>query len=129
MDLSADSLKPDSAWQVACIFPKGEEDRGKAFIQKLKEGASRRRSPIELQAVFVQSYDKESIDFSSMQKSASLSGSEYIFFLISKDDQGLFKDQIDGLNKGTWKGRVVFVDQIHLRTLYADILTQVGQKA
>jgi hypothetical protein len=129
LDLDVDVIekKPAGLVQIACIFPAGEEKNGQHFVTKLREAAS--RAAKDIQPVFVTSWTPDAIDLASWEKSAQLSGADVVFVLLLKKDQALFKNSTRRPVERGMSRRLVYLEQIELRTLYADVLIDLKRGA
>ena len=129
LNLEAKDFKPEGVFQVACIYPEGEEARGQRFVAKLRDVVHRAKSEMEIQVVFIQSWAEKNLDMNAMDKAAALAGATFTFILVPRKEKSLFQVQMAGASEGEWSGRVVFSEQVDLRTLYADILLQLEGKS
>lgn len=123
----ARDVKIDGVCQVACLFPEGEEKRGQLFVRKLREAGRLVKQSTDIQAVFIQAWHAGDMDVQTMEKSASLAGASFTFILVPKDKRNLFHSQMTNATQGEWQGRVVLLEHVELRTLYADVLVQLGR--
>jgi hypothetical protein len=114
-------LKPKGFVQIACIFPKKQEKLGQAFVTKLKETGEKSKKVVNIQAVFVHPWSSDKIDIAAWKKSAVLSGADTMFILVSKANAASLKAIGNGpMNE--IKSRIVFLEHIPMKTLYADII-------
>jgi hypothetical protein len=125
LDLNGTELKPAGFIQIACMFPDGLEKDGQQFVGKLRELADKSKARLKLNTVFVNAWGADNINTVAWIKSATLSGADILFILAFKKEMDLFKNiQSDPTGKGI-KIRVVNVEQLGLRALYADILIEL----
>jgi hypothetical protein len=121
LNLESPDLKPKGFVQIACIFPEGQEKLGQAFVTKLKETGEKSKKVVNIQAVFVHPWSSDKIDIAAWKKSAVLSGADTMFILVSKANAASLKAVGNGpMNE--IKSRIVFLEHIPMKTLYADII-------
>lgn len=121
-------MRPGNVVQLACFFPEGRDDDAKNFLTRLSELGGRARVPLKLESVFMQKWNGGSIDFAGWTRSTSLAGADFQIVLADRESKELFSDKIAESQSGSWAGRVVFMDQLALRSLYADLLIQLGRQ-
>lgn len=120
-NLETPDLKPKGHVQIACIFPAGQEKTGQLFVSKLRETGEKSKKPVTVEAVFVHPWAMDKIDIAAWKKSAILSGADSMFILVPKTNVGLFKSNgPDPLHQ--IKTRVIQLEHIPMKTLYADII-------
>lgn len=121
LNLEAPDLKPKGVVQIACIFPEGQEKLGQTFVSKLREVGEKSRKPVNIQAVFVHPWVSNKVDVAAWKKSAVLSGADTMFVLVSKNEASSLKT-LSADPSSDIKCRIVYLEHIAMKTLYADIL-------
>ncbi len=124
-------LKPKGLVQVACLYPEGNENEGNLFLSRLKEAGGKARKALNIEVVLLQSWPEGKVDVSAWKKAASISGADMLFILTPKSGHGAVKNSLDAQRKeaGGPRERVVFVEQVSLRALYADVLVELERGA
>ncbi len=125
LNLKGTELKPQGLVQIACLIPEGQERQGQQFVSKLKELGEKSKARLKIEPVFVSSWSEGQVDMTAWGKSATLSGADIMFILSFKKDIGQFKAQPPVAMGKNVKTRVVAVEQLGLRTLYADIMIEL----
>lgn len=121
LNLEAPDMKPKGIVQIACIFPEGQEKVGQAFVSKLRDVGEKAKKTVNIQAVFVHPWAASKVDVAAWKKSAVLSGADIMFVLVSKTEAASLKLLSADLTSDI-KCRIVYLEHIPMRTLYADIL-------
>lgn len=124
-EYSAQSLKPENLIQVACVYPEGQEKNGQSFISRLREAAEKLSK--EVQPVFIEPWSAGSLDPMVWAKSAEVSGADFMFVLCSKSEQETMKSLMRKIPANGIGSRLVLIEQIPLKTLYADILIKLNR--
>ncbi len=119
------NLKPSDHIQIACLFPDGHESFANDFIMKLKTAASKAANFPAVEVVLCTPWFLAQINPYSWKKAASISGAHFLFVLAYRKDKDNFKDLTKLVHKDDVKTRLVLIEQINLRTLYADLLSDV----
>jgi hypothetical protein len=121
-------MKPSNLIQISCIYPEGEEKAGQQFVMKLRAAADKAKSPLNIQAVYINPWGADKVDVASWGKSSLLAGSDLMFILVSKKNQDGFKSlSIESAAAGI-DSRLVVLEHIGLRALYADLLVDLKRK-
>jgi hypothetical protein len=116
------SLKPEGVVQIACIYPEGKEKQSQQFVAKLKEFATKSKKTTTIHPVFIQAWNRDTINMTAWGKSAHLSGADLIFILSPKNDAALFDEALRNSRVEGVPVRLLYLENVALRTLYADVL-------
>lgn len=121
-------VKPEGLIQIACIFPKGLEKLGQQFVTALKSVCDKSKDPLNIQAVFIHPWAIESVDVTAWSRSALLSGADIMFVLVPKKEADKFSDLVQKAIAVGIQARLVQVEHVGLRALYADLYVQLRRK-
>ncbi len=111
---------------IACFFPEGHEGEADEFIKKLKSAlAASSHSDLRFDSVLLNPWTPGQVNAHAWKKAASLSGANFLFVIAPRQDKELFKDLSRLGHKDEIKTRLVFLEQVPLRALYADLLADV----
>src|SRR5262249_5379751 len=110
---------------VACLFPEGHGAEADDFINRLKGALATSAQGGRLDAGLMNPWAPGQINPNAWKKAASLSGANFLFVLAPKKDKDLFKEVARVVHKDEVRARVVFLEQVPLRALYADLLADV----
>lgn len=117
--------KPEGLIQIACIYPKGFEKQGQHFVTTLRSACSAAKLKIVIQPVYIQPWSSDKIDVPGWADAARLAGADRMFVMASKKEQDQFKNVAgEGASKGV-ASRLILLEHVGLRTLYADILVEL----
>lgn len=122
--LETTDLKPKGLVQIACIFPEGQEKAGQSFVNKLREMGEKSKNTLNIQAVFVHPWRSDQVDVSAWRKSAVLSGADIMFVLVSRAEVKSLKSLNSG-PMGEIASRIIYLEQVPMRPLYADIIVEL----
>jgi hypothetical protein len=125
LELERNEIKPLGVFQVACIFPEGEEKQEELFISHLKEAGQKARPALTIESVFVTAWVPGVLDFEAWTKSAVLSGADVMIILSRKKDFDMFKSITPDTTRDGVKTRFAALEYVPLRTLYADIVVEL----
>jgi hypothetical protein len=115
-----------SVFGIACFFPDGHEGEADEFIKKLKAAlAASSHSNLRFDAILLNPWTPGQVNAHAWKKAASLSGANFLFVIAPRHDKELFKDISRPGHKDEIKTRLVFLEQVPLRALYADLLADV----
>jgi hypothetical protein len=117
--------KKEGVVQIACIYPKGSEKQGQHFVSTLRTACTAAKLTIVIQPVFIQPWSSDNIDIPTWTKAAHDAGADRLFILAAKKDQPLVKDFASQVTKEGIPSRIVSLEHVGLRTLYADILVEL----
>lgn len=120
--------KTDGVIQVACFYPKGLEKQGQHFVSSLRGACEKARLPISVQAVYIQPWSAGLVDLPTWAKTARKAGAERMYVLTGKQDQAPFKNLPAAANAMGLKSRLILLEHVGLRTLYADILVELRRR-
>jgi hypothetical protein len=118
-------LKPKGLIQVACIYPEGQEKQGQQFVSKLKNVCGKLSQPITVVAVLVQPWVAGQEDAGVWARSAQLSGADVLFVFTTKTGRDKLRNVPQETAKVGLKGRLILLEQIGLRALYADVVAEL----
>ena len=124
LNLEKAELKPPGLVQIACLFPEGQDRQGQQFVAKLRELGEKSKFHLKIDPVFVSGWAEGKVDLVAWTKSATLSGADIMFILAFKKDFDQFRGAMTTALQGAVKTRIIAVEQLALRTLYADILIE-----
>lgn len=110
---------------IACMFPEGKEAVAQDFLLRLKAAAQKTNGAPKLDAVLMNPWASGQINLANWKKAASLSGASFLFVLAPKKDKDHFRDLARVGHQDEIRSRLVALEQIPLRTLYADLLAEV----
>lgn len=125
LNLDEPEARPQGHVQIACIYPEGQEKMGQAFVNKLREVGEKSKKGLNIQAVFVHPWTSDKVDIAAWKKSAVLSGADLMFVLVTKANAASLKNLSGNDPLNPIKSRIVYLEQIPLRTLYADIVVEL----
>jgi hypothetical protein len=117
--------KPEGLVQIACVYPKGFEKQGQNFVTTLRAACAAAKLQIVIQPVFIQPWAPDRIDIPSWTKAAYQAGADRFFVIAAKKDQALFKGVHGEAAKAGMASRIIMIEHVGLRTLYADILVEL----
>ncbi len=117
--------KPEGLVQIACIFPKGFEKQGQHFVTTLRSACVAARLKMVIQPVYIQPWSPEGIDAEAWVKAARQAGADRMFVLVAKKEQDKIRSVIAQAVGAGLASRLVFIEHVGLRTLYADILVDM----
>lgn len=123
----AEDMKPEGLQQIACLFPEGEEAQAKVFIKKLRDAGNRGNKPIDIRAAFIQPYLLSQLDWKVICQSCSTAGADTIFLLVKKEEKEAAQKIVSDAPSVSWKGRIIRLDQVPTRALYADLALELGK--
>lgn len=124
-NIAREELKPPGLVQIACMVAPGEQKSGQQFVSKLRESGEKSKTKIKIEPVLTGELPDGELDVTSLVKSAALSGADTIFIIASRQDLDRYKEKLPGFARGGLKARLVSLEQVALRTLYADILIEL----
>jgi len=107
---------------IACIFPNGHEREGQDFVRQLRGAGGKGAKPVSIDAVYVHAWSPGQIDVAGWKKAAALSGATLMYVLTSKKERELFGALGEA---GTIRTRLVLLEHVSLRTLYADLMADL----
>lgn len=116
------ALKPEGVVQIACVYPEGKEKQSQQFVAKLKEFATKFKKTMTIHPVYIQAWNRDTINLAAWGKSAHMSGADLIFILSTKNDAALFEEVIRSPRVEGVPVRLLYLENVALRTLYADVL-------
>lgn len=123
-----EEVKPEGLIQIACLFPQGEEKKGQEFVNKLKELCKKSSKGISIEPVYINGWAEKSLDLSACVKTAQISGSDMMYILAPRAQSGLFKDLTRISTSENLPARVVYIEQIALKNLYADLYVDLSRR-
>ena len=120
---------PAGFLQIACVYPEGMEKDGQQFLSRLRTMGAKMAQTLTLEAVYIQPWKPDQMDIRAWCRAARLAGAHVIFIMVPKKEKGLFSRVSVLANEETLKSRLVLIEQVAVRTLYADILDQMKKLA
>jgi len=115
--------------QISCIYPEGQERSGQQFVFKLKWMGTKIAQPLTIESVYVQPWKADLLDLKAWCRASHLAGAVVIFILAAKKNKTLFEKLGSIAAEEGLKARLITLEQVSVRTLYADILDQLKRIA
>jgi hypothetical protein len=120
--------KPKDLIQLACFFPEGNDKVGQQFAKQLRDAGMQRVPALIIEPVLISSWSTRNIDMNAWTKSAQLSGADVMFVLVPRHEIKLFQSKPAMGFQPPVITRIVAMENVSLRTLYADIMIELKRK-
>lgn len=117
--------KPSGLVQIAVFYPEGQEKAGQHFVSNLKRACGMSTHEINVQAVLIQGWVEGQIDLKAWAQAAQLSGADMVYAMGLKKDRDQLQMMPRVAEDQNLKGRLIVIEQVGLRALYADVLTEL----